>query len=87
MVEMENFRSLLRQDGLLAIVRGTDPDACVASVRVLADAGIRLVEVSLTSTDAVDVIDVVDDVVFWGSPVPLAGVAASGAAGSGGLRP
>jgi 2-dehydro-3-deoxyphosphogluconate aldolase/(4S)-4-hydroxy-2-oxoglutarate aldolase len=56
MVEMENFRSLLRQDGLLAIVRGTDPDACVASVRVLADAGIRLVEVSLTSTDAIDVI-------------------------------
>ncbi|MCW3816404.1 bifunctional 4-hydroxy-2-oxoglutarate aldolase/2-dehydro-3-deoxy-phosphogluconate aldolase [Micromonospora sp. DR5-3] len=56
MVEASHFRSVLRQDGLLAIVRGTDPDACVASVRVLAEAGIRLVEVSLTSTDALDII-------------------------------
>ncbi|MEU0156122.1 bifunctional 4-hydroxy-2-oxoglutarate aldolase/2-dehydro-3-deoxy-phosphogluconate aldolase [Micromonospora fulviviridis] len=47
---------MLRQDGLLAIVRGADPDACVASVRVLAEAGVHLVEVSLTSTGALDVI-------------------------------
>ncbi|GAA0349986.1 bifunctional 4-hydroxy-2-oxoglutarate aldolase/2-dehydro-3-deoxy-phosphogluconate aldolase [Actinoallomurus spadix] len=57
MVATDEFRSLLRRDGLLAIVRGTDPDACVASVRVLADAGVRLIEVSLTSTDAVRIIE------------------------------
>ncbi|GLY73979.1 bifunctional 4-hydroxy-2-oxoglutarate aldolase/2-dehydro-3-deoxy-phosphogluconate aldolase [Actinoallomurus iriomotensis] len=56
MVATDDLRSLLRSDGLLAIVRGTDPDACVASVEVLADAGIRLVEVSLTSTDAAKII-------------------------------
>jgi 2-dehydro-3-deoxyphosphogluconate aldolase/(4S)-4-hydroxy-2-oxoglutarate aldolase len=56
MVSVEHFRSVLRQDRLLAIIRGTDPDACVASAQVLAEAGIRLVEVSLTTTDAFDVI-------------------------------
>jgi 2-dehydro-3-deoxyphosphogluconate aldolase/(4S)-4-hydroxy-2-oxoglutarate aldolase len=56
MVSVEQLRTELREERLLAIVRGSDPEACVASVRVLAEAGIRLVEVSLTTTDALDVI-------------------------------
>jgi 2-dehydro-3-deoxyphosphogluconate aldolase/(4S)-4-hydroxy-2-oxoglutarate aldolase len=41
---------------LLAIVRGSDPDAALASVRVLAEEGIDLVEVSLTTAGALAVI-------------------------------
>ena len=46
----------LQRRRLLAIVRGSDPDAALASVQVLADEGIDLVEVSLTSADALSVI-------------------------------
>ncbi|MDR0345001.1 MAG: hypothetical protein LBI49_18205, partial [Nocardiopsaceae bacterium] len=36
---------LLRETRLLAIVRGTDPSAALASVLVLAEAGITVIEV------------------------------------------
>ncbi|MEU4767633.1 bifunctional 4-hydroxy-2-oxoglutarate aldolase/2-dehydro-3-deoxy-phosphogluconate aldolase [Actinosynnema sp. NPDC023794] len=42
---------------LVAIIRGTDPAACVRTAAVLLDNGISLLEVSLTSTDALKVIE------------------------------
>lgn len=50
------LRSLLREHRLLGIVRGPDPGRLLDCLRVLADNGLRLVEVSLTSTDAVGVL-------------------------------
>jgi 2-dehydro-3-deoxyphosphogluconate aldolase / (4S)-4-hydroxy-2-oxoglutarate aldolase len=47
----------LRKHPVLAIVRGTDPEAALRSVLVLADAGVGLVEVSLTTTGAFGVIE------------------------------
>jgi 2-dehydro-3-deoxyphosphogluconate aldolase/(4S)-4-hydroxy-2-oxoglutarate aldolase len=46
----------LRGRQLLAIVRGGDPGAALASLRVLADEGIDLIEVSLTTAGALSVI-------------------------------
>lgn len=46
----------LRRRRLLAIVRGSDPRAALATLRVLADEGIDLIEVSLTTVDALSVI-------------------------------
>jgi 2-dehydro-3-deoxyphosphogluconate aldolase/(4S)-4-hydroxy-2-oxoglutarate aldolase len=46
----------LRTHRLLAIVRGPDPDALLASILTLADSGVVLIEVSLTSTDALSAI-------------------------------
>lgn len=46
----------LRDRRRLAIVRGGDPDAALASLRVLAEEGIDLVEVSLTTAGALSVI-------------------------------
>jgi 2-dehydro-3-deoxyphosphogluconate aldolase/(4S)-4-hydroxy-2-oxoglutarate aldolase len=57
MLTTEQFRKTLRADGLLAIVRGNDADACVRCVEVLADHGVRLVEISLTTTDALRAIE------------------------------
>lgn len=42
---------------LLAIIRGTDPAACARTAAVLLDNSISLLEVSLTSTDALDVLE------------------------------
>jgi 2-dehydro-3-deoxyphosphogluconate aldolase/(4S)-4-hydroxy-2-oxoglutarate aldolase len=47
-----NLLDSLRAHRLLAIVRGADPEAALTSVLTLADAGIALIEVSLTSTAA-----------------------------------
>jgi 2-dehydro-3-deoxyphosphogluconate aldolase / (4S)-4-hydroxy-2-oxoglutarate aldolase len=41
---------------LLAIIRGTDPEAAVRAALVLAESGIRFIEVSLVTTDALQVI-------------------------------
>jgi 2-dehydro-3-deoxyphosphogluconate aldolase/(4S)-4-hydroxy-2-oxoglutarate aldolase len=49
----------LRQDRLLGIIRGTDRDASVRAALTLIDAGIRHVEVALTTTDALAVIETV----------------------------
>ncbi|MGW3244686.1 bifunctional 4-hydroxy-2-oxoglutarate aldolase/2-dehydro-3-deoxy-phosphogluconate aldolase [Streptomyces sp. NPDC001070] len=46
----------LRAHRLLAIVRGSDPDAALTTVLALAEEGITLVEVSLSGRDALDVI-------------------------------
>ncbi|MCX4513890.1 bifunctional 4-hydroxy-2-oxoglutarate aldolase/2-dehydro-3-deoxy-phosphogluconate aldolase [Streptomyces sp. NBC_01619] len=46
----------LRDHRLLAIVRGSDPDAALNTVLTLAEEGVALIEVSLTGRDALDVI-------------------------------
>ncbi|MFY1691405.1 bifunctional 4-hydroxy-2-oxoglutarate aldolase/2-dehydro-3-deoxy-phosphogluconate aldolase [Plantactinospora sp. WMMB782] len=51
-----NLPEVLRRHRLLAVVRGDDPDAALASVLALAEAGIALVEVSLTSRDEAGVL-------------------------------
>ncbi|MGC5399450.1 bifunctional 4-hydroxy-2-oxoglutarate aldolase/2-dehydro-3-deoxy-phosphogluconate aldolase [Streptomyces sp. DT20] len=48
--------SALRTERLLAIVRGSDPGAALDTVLALFHSGVRVVEVSLTTTDALDVI-------------------------------
>lgn len=53
---MDLHRSL-RERRLLAIIRGTDPDGCVRTARTLADEGIDLMEISLTSADALSVLE------------------------------
>jgi 2-dehydro-3-deoxyphosphogluconate aldolase / (4S)-4-hydroxy-2-oxoglutarate aldolase len=52
----EELRSKLTEHRLLGIVRGPEPDRLFDCLRVLADNGLSLVEVSLTSTDAVAVL-------------------------------
>ena len=52
----DELRAVLAEERLLAIVRGPDPARLLDCLRVLAEAGVRLVEVSLTSTGAVDVL-------------------------------
>lgn len=47
---------LLREQRLLAIVRGTDPDAALRTVLTLAEDGVPAIEVSLTTPDAAGVI-------------------------------
>jgi 2-dehydro-3-deoxyphosphogluconate aldolase / (4S)-4-hydroxy-2-oxoglutarate aldolase len=51
-----DFLELLRSARLLAIVRGHQPDAVRASVLTLFEAGVRLVEVSLTGRSALAVL-------------------------------
>ncbi|MBV9383324.1 MAG: bifunctional 4-hydroxy-2-oxoglutarate aldolase/2-dehydro-3-deoxy-phosphogluconate aldolase [Streptosporangiaceae bacterium] len=51
-----DLATLLREHRLLAIVRGTDPEAALRTVLVLAEAGIGLIEVSLTSAGALRVL-------------------------------
>ncbi|UZX01372.1 bifunctional 4-hydroxy-2-oxoglutarate aldolase/2-dehydro-3-deoxy-phosphogluconate aldolase [Arthrobacter sp. CDRTa11] len=46
----------LRNNRLLAIIRGNSPDACFNTAMTLIDAGITIVEVSLTTAGAFDVI-------------------------------
>src|SRR5262245_28954271 len=46
----------LRRLRLVGIVRGSDPDASLRTVLTLVEAGIPLVEVSLSGADALDVI-------------------------------
>ncbi|RNG28774.1 bifunctional 4-hydroxy-2-oxoglutarate aldolase/2-dehydro-3-deoxy-phosphogluconate aldolase [Streptomyces botrytidirepellens] len=51
-----NLVESLRAHRLLAIVRGTDPDAALRAVLTLAEEGIEAIEVSLTTNDAPAVI-------------------------------
>jgi 2-dehydro-3-deoxyphosphogluconate aldolase/(4S)-4-hydroxy-2-oxoglutarate aldolase len=46
----------LRAHRLMAIVRGPDPESALAAVLTLADAGVALIEVSLTGADALGTI-------------------------------
>lgn len=50
------FLDELARERLLAIIRGTDPAAAIAAGLVLAESGIRFLEVSLVTTDALWVI-------------------------------
>jgi 2-dehydro-3-deoxyphosphogluconate aldolase / (4S)-4-hydroxy-2-oxoglutarate aldolase len=51
-----NLLAELRSRRLLAIIRGTDPGAAVRSALALAEEGVTLIEVSLTTPDAFGVI-------------------------------
>lgn len=50
------FLEELARERLLAIIRGTDPSAAIAAALVLVESGIRFIEVSLVTTDALRVI-------------------------------
>ncbi len=52
----DDFLAGLHRDRLLAIVRGTNPDAAVAASLALFATGIRFLEVSLVTTDALGII-------------------------------
>ncbi|MEU9149788.1 bifunctional 4-hydroxy-2-oxoglutarate aldolase/2-dehydro-3-deoxy-phosphogluconate aldolase [Streptomyces sp. NPDC048417] len=51
-----DLRAALTSRRLLAIVRGTDPDAALRTVLTLAEEGIELIEVSLSGADALTVL-------------------------------
>lgn len=51
-----NLLATLRENRLLAIIRGTNPDACVNTALALIQAGVNVLEVSLTTNDALAVI-------------------------------
>lgn len=51
-----DFLAGLQRERLLAIVRGSDPDAAVAASLALFASGIRFLEVSLVTTDALGII-------------------------------
>ena len=51
----------LRDNRLLAIIRGNNPDACFDTAMTLIDAGITILEVSLTTTEALKVIGRIHD--------------------------
>ena len=50
------FLEELARERLLAIIRGTDPAAAIEAALVLVESGIRFLEVSLVTTDALRVI-------------------------------
>lgn len=53
----EDLLSALRERRVLAIIRGTDPGACVRTAMALIEEGVSLLEVSLTSVEALDVLE------------------------------
>ncbi|WP_328947470.1 bifunctional 4-hydroxy-2-oxoglutarate aldolase/2-dehydro-3-deoxy-phosphogluconate aldolase [Streptomyces sp. NBC_00184] len=55
-METDDFTTRLRRDRLVAIVRGRDAEASLRTVLTLAEEGIRLIEVSLNTADALTVI-------------------------------
>ncbi|MEV5551384.1 bifunctional 4-hydroxy-2-oxoglutarate aldolase/2-dehydro-3-deoxy-phosphogluconate aldolase [Streptomyces sp. NPDC052309] len=56
MLNHSDFTHELHRNRLVAIVRGTDPKAALAGVLALAQEGVRLIEISLTTPDAETVI-------------------------------
>ncbi|MEU7579003.1 bifunctional 4-hydroxy-2-oxoglutarate aldolase/2-dehydro-3-deoxy-phosphogluconate aldolase [Streptomyces sp. NPDC041068] len=56
MPDLLDFPAALRARRLVAIVRGTDPEASFRTVMTLAESGIPLVEVSLSGADALGVL-------------------------------
>lgn len=52
----EQLRDALREQRLVAIVRGREPGAALRAVTTLVESGVALVEVSLSTPDAVGVI-------------------------------
>ncbi|MBA4860758.1 bifunctional 4-hydroxy-2-oxoglutarate aldolase/2-dehydro-3-deoxy-phosphogluconate aldolase [Streptomyces sp. PSKA54] len=55
-MDTARFRSVLVVERLVAIVRGSDAEASLNTVLALADEGVALIEVSLRTADALDVI-------------------------------
>lgn len=53
----EDLLIALRERRVLAIIRGTDPDACARTAMALIEEGVSLLEVSLTSVDALGVLE------------------------------
>jgi len=53
---LSEFLSELAQERLLVIIRGADPEAAIATSLVLLQSGIRFLEVSLVTADALGVI-------------------------------
>ncbi len=53
---MTDFLRELAHERLLVIIRGTDPEAAIVAGRILLGAGVRFLEVSLVTTDALRVI-------------------------------
>ncbi|WP_055696551.1 bifunctional 4-hydroxy-2-oxoglutarate aldolase/2-dehydro-3-deoxy-phosphogluconate aldolase [Streptomyces silaceus] len=51
-----DFPAVLRARRLIAIVRGSDPDASFRTVMTLAESGVPLIEVSLSGADALGVL-------------------------------
>ncbi|MGW2548355.1 bifunctional 4-hydroxy-2-oxoglutarate aldolase/2-dehydro-3-deoxy-phosphogluconate aldolase, partial [Kitasatospora sp. NPDC001574] len=56
-MQPDDLLSALRDRRILAIVRGNDPDAALDAVLALFRAGVDLVEVSLTTTGALAVLE------------------------------
>ena len=52
----KEFLTELARERLLVIIRGTDPAAAIQAALVLLESGIRILEVSLVTTDALRVI-------------------------------
>ena len=52
----KEFLTELARERLLVIIRGTDPAAAIQAALVLLESGIRILEVSLVTTDALQVI-------------------------------
>lgn len=79
-----NLAETLRASRLLAIVRGSDAQAALATVHTLVEEGVATVEVSLTTPDAAEVIkqarhDLGPDAVLGGGTVVTADDAARAA--------
>ena len=53
---LSDFLTELAQERLLVIIRGADPEAAIATSLVLLRSGIRFLEVSLVTADALGVI-------------------------------
>lgn len=51
-----DLTELLARHRLMAIIRGSDPAACERTAQLLVDAGVLLLEISLTTTDAFGVL-------------------------------
>jgi 2-dehydro-3-deoxyphosphogluconate aldolase/(4S)-4-hydroxy-2-oxoglutarate aldolase len=52
-----DLTELLSRHRLMAIIRGSDPAACERTAQLLVDAGVVLLEISLTTTDAFGVLN------------------------------
>jgi 2-dehydro-3-deoxyphosphogluconate aldolase / (4S)-4-hydroxy-2-oxoglutarate aldolase len=81
------FLDELRAARLIAIVRGTDPGAALASTLALAEEGVTFIEVSMTTTSALDVIGraraALGPAAWLGAGTVLSGLDTEGAAAAG----
>lgn len=64
-----DLRAALAAHRLVAIVRGSDPEAALRAVLALAEEGVELIEVSLSGTDALSVIERASEALGAGRPL------------------